>query len=168
MAKNPYLTPGRLSDVIAAITALGAYRYYKLTFQGCAERIANRPEEAERWGKVLCEHPEFFRVSHEGKLASLVWRRQDPKRFDARRSTEITREEYDALTDEQKLNVSRRPLDASEITSLISIAVNLHERALEHQKERRWWVPIVTSGLAFLGALIGSSIGEQFLRPFIL
>ena len=66
MPKNPYLTPGRLSDVIAAITALGAYRYYKLTFAGCAERITNRPNEAERWAKVFKEHPEFFRVSQEG------------------------------------------------------------------------------------------------------
>jgi hypothetical protein len=80
MSKNPYLKPGRLSEVIAAITALGAYRYYKLTFAGSAERITDRPDEAERWGKIFREHPEFFRVSQEGSLVSLVWRRQHPKR----------------------------------------------------------------------------------------
>jgi hypothetical protein len=165
MPKNPYLTPGRLSDVIAAITALGAYRYYKLTFAGCAERISDRPDD-ERWGRVLTEHPEFFRVSQEGKLASLVWRRQNPKRFDAKRSIEVTREEFDALSPEEKLDISRRPLDASEITALIGIAVNLHERALEQQKERRWWVPIFTSALAFLGALIGTWAGDKGWTPF--
>ena len=97
MTKNPYLMPGRLSDVIAAITALGTYRYYKLSFDACAERIANRPDEAEHWGRIFTEHPEFFRVNEEGKTASLVWRRQHPKRFDAKRFVEISREVFEAL-----------------------------------------------------------------------
>jgi hypothetical protein len=100
-------------------------------------------------------------VSQEGNLASLVWRRQHPKRFDTKRSIEITRQQFDALSAEQKLAVSRRPLDAGEISSLIGVAVNLHERALEQQKERRWWVPILTSLLAFMGALIGGWAGEN-------
>jgi hypothetical protein len=161
MPKNPYLTPGRLPDVIAAITALGVYRYYKLTFDGCAERIADRPDEAERWGRILEQHPEFFRVNKEAQTASLVWRRQNPKRYDPKRSIEITREEFEALSPEERAKTSRRPLDASEITSLISVAVNLHERALEQQKAGRWWVPIATSVLAFLGALIGTLLGGQ-------
>ena len=168
MPKNPYLKPGRLSDVIAAITALGTYRYYKLSFDTCAERIANRPDQAERWASILREHPEFFRVSDEGKRASLVWRRQHPKRFDVKRFVEISREEFDALPPEETKLISRRPLDASEITALITVAVNLHERALEHQKASRWWLPIATSLLAFLGAVLGTWLGAPEWMQSIL
>jgi hypothetical protein len=161
LMRDPYLTPGRLPDVIAAITALGTYRYYKLSFEACAERIPNRPDEAERWGEILGEHPEFFRVNKQANTASLVWRRQNPKRFDPRRSVEITREEFDALTPQQQAETSRRPLSPSEITALINVAVNLHERALEHQKAARWWIPIVTSAMAFVGALFGTLLAGQ-------
>ena len=125
MPKNPYLTPGRLPAVISAITALGNYRHYKLSFEDCGERISNRPEDAERWGRIFGQHPEFFRVNDHEKTASLVWRRENPKRFDPQRSVEITRDEFDALSPDRKNEMGRRPLDASEITSLISVAINL-------------------------------------------
>jgi hypothetical protein len=156
MPTNPYLKDGRLTDVIAAITALGNYRYYKLSFERCAEQISNRPDEAERWGSIFAEHPEFFRINPKDKKASLVWRRQHPKRYDPKQAVEITREQYDALTADQRNGISRRPLEPSEITALIGVAVNLHERALEQKKAGMWWVPIFIGVLSFLGALLGA------------
>lgn len=38
--ESPYITEaGRLSDVIAAIQATATYRFYKLDFEGWADRI---------------------------------------------------------------------------------------------------------------------------------
>jgi hypothetical protein len=35
----------------------------------------------------------------------------------------------------------------------------LHDRALEQQKARAWWLPLAAGGLSFLGAVVGSWIG---------
>ena len=151
---NPYLQPGRLPDVIAAITALGNYRYYKLSFEACAERIGNDPTQSNKWKVVLGEHPEFFRVSE--RQASLVWRRQFLKNYDPKSNSQIERKDFEALTSNQKGAYSRRPLTSNELATLIETAVSLHQRALEHQVAGRFWIPIVTAILAFGGALIGA------------
>ena len=161
MVRNPYLKARRLADVIAAITALGNYRYYKLSFEKCAERISNRPEEAGRWGKIFAEHPEFFRINPADRKASLVWRRQHPKLYDPKRSIELSREEFDALSQKERDGITRRPLAPSEITALINVAVDLHERALDQKKASRWWIPILTAVLAFGGGLAGGWISNS-------
>jgi hypothetical protein len=74
---DPYLdNPQRLADVIAAIQAMGTYKFYKLTFKGWAERIVADESEAEHWKTVFEDHPEFFRLDTDREKASLVWRRQ--------------------------------------------------------------------------------------------
>lgn len=159
---NPYLKSGRLADVIAAITALGTYRYYKLSYNGCAERISNDPNGGDRWGEIFSEHPEFFRTSAEEQRASLVWRRQHPKCYHPQRSIELSRDECDALTTAERSALSRRPLQPSEVTALITTAINLHERALEQSKASKWWVPLVPGGLAFIGSALGTLFSLYF------
>ena len=79
---SPYLREdGRLGDVIAAIQAMATYKFYKLEFKGWADRISADETLAEHWRQVFQEHPEFFRLDGERKRASLVWRRQHPKRY---------------------------------------------------------------------------------------
>ncbi len=160
MAENPYLKDGRLADVIAAITTLGNYRYYKLSFETAAKRIANRPEDASKWAAIFREHPEFFRISEEDQKVSLVWRRQNPKRYHTKSLTEISRAEFDALDKDAKDRISRKPLEPSEISALINVAINLNERALEKNKAAKWWVPILSAVLGFIGALVGAYIGK--------
>lgn len=150
---NPYLKAGRLADVIAAITALGNYPYYKLSFEKWAEKIVNDPGQAEKWQSVFAEHPEFFRISND--RASLVWRRQFRKLFHTKQMVEISREQFDALTDVEKDRISRRPLSSDELGTLIETTVNLHQRALEQKVASRYWIPLATALLAFLGGLIG-------------
>lgn len=133
----------------------------KLDYTNWAERINNSPHSGEHWGKLFDEHPEFFRTNPEDRKASLVWRRQFPKRYDPKRSTEIGRDEFDLLSPEEKNKMTRRPLEAPELTALINVAVDLHERALEQQKDKRWWLPIATACLAFLGALLGTWLGVK-------
>jgi hypothetical protein len=47
-------------------------------------------------------------------------------------------------------------MQADDIRSLIDTAVGLHSRALDQQKERRWWLPLVTAVAALFGAVLGA------------
>jgi hypothetical protein len=113
MSKSPYLRdPKRLGDVIAAIQAMATYKFYKLPFAGWADRISADESQAEYWKLLLLEHREFFRLDSAQERASLVWRRQFLKRYDVDRDRELTAQEYDDLTSEEKVRVSRIPLSS--------------------------------------------------------
>ena len=160
---SPYLeAPNRLADVIAAIQATATYKFYKLTFAGWADRIAGDERQADHWRQVFEEHPEFFRLDSARERVSLVWRRQHQKRCDVDASSIITKDDYEALTDNKKQRISRTPLGTSEIATPVQTAANLHSRALEHKKENHWWVPVATglvgSLAGFAGAILGAYI----------
>ena len=161
MASNrtsPYLAnTNRLPDVIAAIQAMATYKFYKLDFEGWADRISGDETTAEHWRSVFEEHPEFFRLDGAKEKASLVWRRQRQKLYSVDREQRITRDDYDQLTGAQKDRISRMPLNADEISTLISTATDLHTRAIEQRREYRWWIPLIAALFgSFLGALVGS------------
>lgn len=156
---SPYLKdPNRLGDVVAAIQAMATYKFYKMEHASWADRIAADRAQAEKWKKIFIEHPEFFRLDFAREKASLVWRRQFPKRYDVDSGKELTHEQFQALNDVQRERISRTPLSSSDIKALVDTAVNLHSRALEHQKDKRWWTAL--SGA--IGGLIGSIIGAAF------
>ncbi|QEY12218.1 N-carbamoyl-L-amino acid amidohydrolase [Cellvibrio sp. KY-YJ-3] len=153
---SPYLSdPQRLSDVIAAIQAMATYKFYKLTHAGWADRLSADESQAEKWKKVFIEHPEFFRLDSTREKASLVWRRQFPKRYNVDTECVITYLEYSALSPEAQLRISRIPLTPADIKALVDTAVNLHSRALEHQKDKRWWAALSGGIGGLLGAIIG-------------
>lgn len=155
-ALSPYLRdPNRLGDVIAAIQGMATYKFYKLSFAGWADRMSADESQADKWKKVFLEHPEFFRLDSAREKASLVWRRQFPKRYDVDRCAMISNDEYELLSSEKKLRVSRVPLSSGDIKALVDTAVNLHSRALEQQKDKRWWVALASA----VGGLIGSVFG---------
>lgn len=160
-ALSPYLRDAnRLGDVIAAIQAMATYKFYKLPFANWADRMAADKNQAEKWKAVFVEHPEFFRLDSAKEKASLVWRRQFPKRYDVDAENVLTSAEYNALTAEQQLRVSRVPLSSADIKALIDTAVNLHSRALEHQKDKRWWVALASAGGALAGTVLGAVIKQ--------
>jgi hypothetical protein len=111
---------------------------------------------AGHWQRVFEEHPEFFRLDGERKRASLVWRRQYPKRFNVDTLSEISKEQYDGVDGTEKAQISRVPLLASDIKTLIDTAINLHSRALEAEKHQHWYKP---AALQVLAALVGAVIG---------
>jgi hypothetical protein len=153
---SPYLRdPNRLADVIAAIQATATYKFYKLPISGWADRITADKSQADKWKSVFEEHPEFFRLDAEREKASLVWRRQFPKRYDVDTGAVLTKDEFEALSNAQKLRVSRLPLASADIKALIDTAVNLHSRALEYRKDKRWWVALAGAAGGFIGSLIG-------------
>lgn len=47
-----------------------------------------------------------------------------------------------------------------EIAALIDTAVRLHEAALNRQESRRWWIPVLSALLGFIGAILGSVFGD--------
>lgn len=156
---SPYLSdPNRLGDVIAAIQAMAVYKFYKLPFSGWADRISADEKQAEKWKAVFLQHPEFFRLDSAREKASLVWRRQFPKRFDVDAGRVLSAEEYDSLTSEEKTRVSRTPLTPGDIKALVDTAVSLHSRALEHQKDKRWWIALASAGGGLVGAVIGALV----------
>jgi hypothetical protein len=158
---SPYLTNAhRLADVLAAIQAMGTYKFYKLDFEGWADRIAGDKTTADQWRQIIIEHPEFFRLDSAKQKASLIWRRQYPKRFDVDSERTLTRQEYENVAPERRERISRVPLAASDIQSLMQAAIDLHARALEQQRERRWWIPLLASGVGgLLGAIVGAAFG---------
>jgi hypothetical protein len=155
---SPYLKPGRLADVVAALQALSTYKFYKLTFEDWADRLSADKSQTDRWKLVFLEHSEFFRLDGNKEKVSLVWRRQFPKRYDVDTERTISVEEFEAYDSARKERVSRNPLSAGDIEVLLKTAVDLHARALEEKKESRWWVPLAT---AILGAIVGLAIGKQ-------
>ena len=158
---SPYLNGhNRLGDVIAAIQVMGTYKFYKLSFDRWADRISGNSANEEYWKKVFIEHPEFFRLDSKREKASLVWRRQYPRRYDVDLEKKLTKEEYEALPEDKKDNrISRNPLTPDDIKTLIDTAIDLHSRALEQKKENRWWLPLVVSVVSAIGGLIGAIIG---------
>lgn len=154
---SPYLAHNnRLADVIAAIQVMGTYKFYKLSFAGWSDRIYGDESKAEYWKKIFEEHPEFFRLDEKKERASLVWRRQHPKRFNVDTEKIISLDDFIAMPNDQKLRISRIPLKADTIQSLITTAIDMHSRALQHEQDKRWWIPLLVSGI---GGLLGAMIG---------
>jgi hypothetical protein len=161
---SAYLSdPGRLGDVIAAIQATATYKFYKLSFEGWAERISADKERASHWKRVFVEHPEFFRLDGDRTKASLVWRRQYPRCYYVDEGRALTTNELRQLSDDVRGNrVSRSPLTAADINTLIKTAVDMHSRALDAKKESRWWIPLAAAVGSLLGALAGALLTERF------
>lgn len=156
-SESPYLNSSeRLGDVIAAIQAMGTYKFYKLDFDGWAYRIGNNEKNSDYWKTIFSEHPEFFRVGSDGRTASLVIRRQHPKLYDVDSGQLITTEIYRTLNQNQKMRISRAILSPSEIATLINTAIQIHTRTMERARDARWWLPLITAGAGFIGAILGA------------
>jgi hypothetical protein len=132
--RNPYLKTSRLQDVVAALQLLGSYKKYKLSAEGWEPVLENRPLSADSWMTIFGEHPEFFRTNDKA-LVSLMWRRAMP---------------HD--------NDSREPLSQEQLSTLITAALEFHAKALEQERDRRWWLPLLAALTAFAGALLGACI----------
>ena len=154
---SPYLSnTNRLGDVIAAIQVMGSYKFYKLDFDSWADRITGDKSKGNDWKKIFEEHPEFFRLDSAKEKASLVWRRQYPKRFDVDKNEVITKQQFYLLSDPEKLRISRNPLESANIEALINTAIELHSRALQSEQDKRWLILLL---VPFIGGLIGAIIG---------
>lgn len=155
--ESPYFKdPASLNNVISAIQVMGTYKFYKLDIEKWAQRIKGEDASKEYWKNVFKNHPEFFRLDDTGEKASLVWRRSQPKLYDVDKEEPISKDTYKSLSDGERTRISRAPLEHSDIETLISTAIQLHTRAIEYKKEKRWWInPLISASGALLGVIIG-------------
>lgn len=153
---SPYLQhTSRLGDVIGAIQVLGSTPWHAIRkehwedFLGRASSTSN-----ERWDEVLQQHPEFFRIEKNGD-AALRWRFAYARDFDPRKVVEYSPEQRNALTDEEKNKLHRKPLSPEQIETLIKAAIELHARALARVQDLRWWIPLVVGLVTGVAAGLG-------------
>jgi hypothetical protein len=167
MSKNqesPYLKPNRLQDVLSAMQTMSLYHRYRLPFEEWAELISGEEGKVEHWKLIFDEHPEFFRKSaaFPGHYA-LIWRRALSNRWHMREQRYVTEEEYKVLRPQRHEILGRQPIPEAQIKTLMDTAMQLHQRAIEAHRDRRWWLPISATVLgsvmslcgAFLGAILG-------------
>ena len=155
---SPYLNnQWRLSDVIAAIQALGSYPWASRKVDKWTKKLGDT-RSAGCWDQIFEEHPEFFRLNED--WGSLRWRHAYDRTYDAELGRELRAEEIERMSDEEKRNLTRKPLEAGQIEALMKTAVELHSRAIAQRQENRWWLPIITALAAaifgFLGAIVGA------------
>lgn len=156
MSRSPYVKhSGRLADLIAAIQVLGTYRFATRPVEKWEKRLGRAPVSAAAWSQVFREHPEFFTFDNGG--VSLVWRRSKVRNYDTSRDQLLSLEEASALAKSDSADgervLSRGPLDSAQVVSLVEIAIGLHEREIQHQQERRWWLGAL---LVIVGILLGA------------
>jgi len=158
---SPYITKQhRLADLIAAIQAMGSYRYSARTVENWKEILGEKPRSAESWQTIFNDHPEFFRagVSDDG-LHSLVARRSQGRTYNTQTGSEITLEQFSSLVGKQRDIISRKPLSPEQIQSLVQTAINLQNQAVTRAQELRWWVPtLVAIASLVIGVLTGKAI----------
>ena len=140
--KSPYVrNPARLANLIAAIQVMGTYRFASRRLEKWEKRLGRKPVGGDNWLSIFQEHPEFFTIQENN--VALVWRRSKERNYDTFERKLLSKEEAAAMatteTEFEATRLSRPPLDTSEISKLVDIAVNLHEREINHQQERRWW-----------------------------
>ena len=138
---------------------MGTYKFYKLSFEGWADRIVGDKNRAAHWQRVFEQHPEFFRLDGNREKASLVWRRQYPRRYHVDQERNVTTTELNELPrDVRDSRLSRTPLAAADINTLVKTAIDLHSRALDAKKDSRWWIPLAAAGGSLIGAIVGALI----------
>ena len=111
------------------------------------------------------DHREFFLVyrltDDDGLKAALRWRYMF-KRFDPETSTEYSPADIAALDAKQaadkaiKDRLTTKPLTTEQIQALMNTAVGLRATAMEEDRARVWWVPLVAAALAFVGTIVGT------------
>jgi hypothetical protein len=162
---DPYLKPGRLADVIAALQVIAAAKRPEREIKDWAyEFERNRDAHSiDRWTSVFEEHREFFltyRLEPEKDLkAALRWRYAF-KTVNPETGEEYTPVQAEALPEEQRSKLTSKPLAGDQIQTLLNTAIGLHTRAIQELTLKKWWVPLIASfGGAVLGALLSGLLG---------
>jgi hypothetical protein len=155
---SPYLdSPNRLADILAAIQVMGSYPLATRNESKWQEKLGS-PLSAPSWVTVFEKHPEFFRVNDEGGI-TLRWRHGYDRIFRTTDQRELLRAELDALSEEDRKELTRKPLTEAQIETLLNAASELHTRAIAYAQERKWLSP------AFRMHIVTPSMPPLVLTP---
>lgn len=126
--KSPYLSPGRLADVLALIQVLALDEHHHRSNDGLSGELLE-PKSTTSWKKIASEHPEFFRVKNPHELTP-----NSPGHDTSLVACHV-------LPKDETL--------PSEYTStLLRIAIDLHDKAVSRSQSWHVWLPI-------LGVILG-------------
>ncbi|MNF90993.1 hypothetical protein D3C84_735800 [compost metagenome] len=139
MEKSDYLLPGRVADVLALIQVLAMDEHAHRSEDGLASELQEPPRSAKTWPELAKKHPEFFRVTPDGKhRVSLIARHVTPK-------------------DES----GRHHFPADYTSKLLQLAVELHDREVRRSQSWHAWLPILGVFIGGLLALLGVWLKSQ-------
>jgi hypothetical protein len=160
---KPYLKSNRLADLIAALQVMGSHERPEAKIARWAERFeaSADPQRVARWRAIFTEHPEFFLVYElrGEEKAALRWR-YARKYFDSKTNEEFTPAEAAALEPERQELLTSKPLDQSQLQTLISTAIELHSKSIAERQEGRWLrQSIITTGLGLVSTVVGVLLG---------
>ena len=162
--KSPYLTRGRLADIIHAVAAMGLHPMAGLLQPKWDGKLGKPGSVAsDSWSEVFKQHPEFFHV--RDKSISLQLRKTYDKNYDVKTKRLLSPSEVEEIPeDERATRLSSKPLNTDEIGLLVRTAIELHSRAIADQEAKRWWrVPSLTAVCAIVGGAIGMGV-QWFLN----
>lgn len=148
--KSPYLTDGRLADVISALQVLGNYTWASRKADSWGEKLGQVLSGPD-WLTLFKEHPEFFRVNDQ--WVSLRWRHGYDRNFHTQKQRELNPAEIAELSDGEKEQLTRKALEPQQVESLMKTAIELHSSAIAHEQERRWMTPLL---FGLLGVIFGA------------
>lgn len=154
---GPYLeNDNRLADILAAIQVLGTYEFAARELTSWTKRLGRKPSSAESWENIFNDHPKFFTLDDTNKIA-LVWRRSFKRDYDTVTKKVVPddmRVELRMVEESSGVNrLSRQPLNQSQIEHLCNLAINLHEREIQHRQEKRWWMAAVVAVIIAIKSL---------------
>jgi len=156
----PYMKPGRLADLLAAIQTMAIHERYRRSSADWAHLISGDANRATYWKTVFDEHPEFFRPSpqHPDEYA-LVWRRAS-SRYRREIGRVLEQEEIDKPDAQNRSqHLSRPPVPEAQIRTLLDTAINLHQKAVEERRDRRLWIASLTAIVSTIGSFVGALVG---------
>jgi hypothetical protein len=132
MTRGAYTKPGRLEDVLALIQVLALDEDTHRSLSGIAGELQSTSSSSpDSWLGVAKEHPEFFRIRPKGEhVLSLVARHVLPKN-----------------------EKGQREMPPGLTQSLLTVAIDLHDRQVEAAERWKSWIPLAS---AILAALIAS------------
>lgn len=55
----------------------------------------------------------------------------------------------------------RAPVPEGQIKTLLDTAISLHQRAVEADRDRRWWITPVIAILTAVGSFVGAILGAR-------
>jgi hypothetical protein len=176
--KSPYLkNDQRLANVIAAIQSMASSEFYEKRSEEWAKILPGN-KGGKFWEGVFEDHTEFFRSAEREVVEqnnvrtrvtfySLIARRSFPH-FNKTDDKTIYNAEYQVLikglTDKERTRLfGRRQLPDGQIKVLIDVAISLHTKAVEADRDWRWsFAPAATFISSLVAAVFAFIAAWQF------